>query len=112
MDGRQVFNFAMTEVPRQVSALLESNSLDKGDVGRWYLHQGSRFIVENLAKRIGISLEKVPLGIQYFGNTVSSSIPLMVEKDISQISAENIVLSGFGVGLSWGTMLLRNTLTN
>lgn len=112
MDGRQVFNFAMTEVPRQVSALLEKNNLETAHIDRWYLHQGSRFIVENLAKRMRVDMERVSLGIQEAGNTVSSSIPLMIEKDIQKISDKNIILSGFGVGLSWGTMLLKNTITN
>lgn len=112
MDGRQVFNFAMTEVPRQVRALLERNNLETAHIDRWYLHQGSRFIVENLAKRMRVDMERVSLGIQEAGNTVSSSIPLMIEKDIQKISDKNIILSGFGVGLSWGTMLLKNTITN
>lgn len=109
MDGRQVFNFALTVVPEQVHELLSMSDIDKESIDKWYLHQGSQFIVENIAKRLSVPLDKVPLGIHQCGNTVSSSIPLMIEHDFGNSTDKNIILSGFGVGLSWGTMLLRNT---
>ncbi len=111
MDGRQVFNFAMTVVPEQINTVLSECAIDASQIDKWYLHQGSQFIVESLAKRLGVPLDKVPLGVHQCGNTVSSSIPLMIERDIETSIDKNIILSGFGVGLSWGTMLLRNTIT-
>ena len=82
---------------------------DYTSIDKWYLHQGSKFIIENLAKRLGLPMDKVPVEVHKCGNTVSSSIPLLIEGGLENLMDKRIILSGFGVGLSWGTMLLKNT---
>ena len=106
MKGRKVFNFVMSNVPGQINRTLESQGLDIEEVDRFFLHQGSRYIVECLAQRLGVSIDRVPVGIQSHGNTVSSSIPLLLEEYWSDLSGRPILLAGFGVGLSSGVMVM------
>lgn len=105
MNGRGVFNFAARTVPENIKKTLEKNSCRKEDVDLFLLHQGSRYIVETITKKTDLDCSKVPYEILHYGNTVSSSIPLMLSQD-KYLGAEKIVLSGFGVGLSWGGTLL------
>jgi 3-oxoacyl-[acyl-carrier-protein] synthase III len=107
INGRAVFNFSATIVPLQIRALLESENLTVADVDRFLLHQGSKFIVDTLAARLGLPPEKVPGNLAGQGNTVSSSIPLLLEDAMSDASLQTLLLSGFGVGLSWASAVLR-----
>ncbi|MBN9079815.1 MAG: ketoacyl-ACP synthase III [Rhizobiales bacterium] len=107
MNGRQIFNFAALNVPAQIKMLLERERVAVEEVDRWILHQGSRYIVDSLISRMGLRPERVPIRLQTTGNTVSSSIPLILEESLRDAAHRTIVLSGFGVGLSWGSMLLH-----
>lgn len=104
MNGRAVFNFALQDVPKQIRRVLENAELKAEDVDLFLLHQGSRFMLENTIKRAGIPLEKAPIKLSETGNTVSSSIPLLLEKELGK-SPGTILMSGFGVGLSWATAI-------
>ena len=104
MDGRAVFNFVMTEMPSQSNDLIESKNLTTDDIDIFIFHQGSKFMIENLAKKLNVS-NKAPFDIVNTGNTVSSSIPLILEKYLNQ-PLSKVILSGFGVGLSWASSLL------
>lgn len=106
MNGRQVFNFAATKVPVQIKKLLADNNLGLDDMDLFLLHQGSRVIVETIQKRLGVAPEKVPFRIQETGNTISSSIPLLLMEYLKDGQYNNMILSGFGVGLSWGSILI------
>lgn len=105
MLGSNVFKFTMTVVPAQITAYLEREGLQLDQVDLCLLHQGSRFIVESMARRLGIPAERAPFGARRTGNTVSSSIPLLLGERLAEPPAR-VLLSGFGVGLSWATMLL------
>lgn len=107
MDGREVFNFAMTTVSRQIQALLARRALTWDDVDFLVLHQGSRYIVEKLRDRLRAPVEKTPLRLAGLGNTVSSAIPLTLESCWGEAGARRILLSGFGVGLSYASGLLE-----
>ena len=109
MAGRQVFNFAATNVPRQIRALLEDAGKSPEDIDLFALHQGSRYIVETLAKRLSVPPQKVPVALKMTGNTVSSSIPLILENRITDPEVNTILASGFGVGLSWASTILNRT---
>jgi 3-oxoacyl-[acyl-carrier-protein] synthase-3 len=112
MDGRSVFNFAATTIPRDITAMLADAEITPDQVDRYVLHQGSRFIVKTIADRLRQPLEKFPIEIEHCGNTVSSTIPLVAEHVIHDRLARNVVLSGFGVGLSWASCLCRRPDTN
>lgn len=105
MNGRSVFNFAAVEVPKSIGRVLEKASLKIDDIDLVILHQGSKYIVEAIAKRIG-SEGKTPFVANNYGNTVSSSIPIILAENIPS-SAKTIILSGFGVGLSWATCIIE-----
>lgn len=107
MNGRAVFNFALTEIPLQINALLNDNALTTNDIDLFLFHQGSKFMVEKLTERIGDIQAKAPFDIQTHGNTVSSSVPLLLQKHMGDNTKNTIVLSGFGVGLSWASTVIK-----
>jgi 3-oxoacyl-[acyl-carrier-protein] synthase-3 len=71
------------------------------------LHQASKYLVEYVSKKMGIPAEKAPYEAGGYGNTVSSSIPLLLQKHLAEAVLQRIFLSGFGVGFSWGNNLLQ-----
>jgi 3-oxoacyl-[acyl-carrier-protein] synthase-3 len=106
MNGRKVFNFVMKTVPDDINKLLKNLNLDKKDIDCYIFHQGSKFIVDMLAKNLNLSDEKVPFDITYYGNTVSSSIPIILEKKL-KTNYKHILLSGFGVGLCFANAIIK-----
>jgi len=107
MNGRAVFNFAALQVPPHIRATLQANDLTLADVDCFVLHQGSRYIVETIADRLQVDRSKVPFLSAGYGNTVSSSIPLMLT-DLMQDSAnQRMLLCGFGLGLSWASTVIE-----
>lgn len=106
MLGSNVFKFSMTVVPDQINRYLQRESLSFDDIDVFLFHQGSRFIVENLAKKMGIDPGKVPFEAAQTGNTVSSSLPLLLQPRLAA-PPPRILMSGFGVGLSWATMIIN-----
>jgi 3-oxoacyl-[acyl-carrier-protein] synthase-3 len=105
MNGAEVFVFTLRQVPPLVAAVLQRSQWPKEQVDRFFLHQANRFILVQLARRMGLPLEKVPLVLETYGNTSSASIPLAVTHTARELLAAGklkCVLAGFGVGLSWG----------
>ena len=107
MNGRAIFNFALTNVPMQIKMLMETSNIKITDVDAFLFHQGSKLIVEKITKRIDVDEKKVPVMLEKYGNTVSSSIPLILESIIKEKDKEIIVMSGFGVGLSWASCVAK-----
>jgi 3-oxoacyl-[acyl-carrier-protein] synthase-3 len=106
MNGRDVFNFSAREVPEQIVRLLQASGLSMEDIDVFVMHQGSRSIVETIQRRLGVS-GRFPLKLQEQGNTVSSSIPLILQDILRESSANTVLISGFGVGLSWASAVLK-----
>ena len=107
MNGRKVFDFAAIRVPAQINALLEREEIHSDDVDLFFLHQGSAAVVNAIARRFPSCKERFLFDIKRTGNTVSSSIPLLLEKQLFSDSCNTAIISGFGVGLSWATNILR-----
>ncbi|MFC1237544.1 ketoacyl-ACP synthase III [Vibrio sp. F74] len=105
MDGRKVFSFVSKKVPIHIRKIIEDTSLDQIDL--CLIHQGSLAIVDTIRKNLDMNNEMLPFKIQNYGNTVSSSIPIMLEGYLDEPKIKNIVISGFGVGLSWATNILK-----
>lgn len=105
MNGRAVFDFSAIHVPPSISRTLEANGLTVEDIDLAVLHPGSKYIVDTVAKRAKI--KNVARGAENYGNTVSSSIPLLLE-NVSPDSVRNVLISGFGVGLGWASTVLRS----
>lgn len=106
MNGRQVFNFAATEIPKQIKALLEREKLLEDDIDCYCLHQGSAGILDTISRRFPEVKEKFINKLALTGNTVSSSIPLLLEEELVKPDNSKILISGFGVGLSWASMVI------
>lgn len=104
MNGRAVFSFSATVVPRNITTMLAANDLKVADIDCFALHQGSRYIVDTLKKKLDIAEGKAPFVAADYGNTVSSSVPLILS-DI-EVGARRVVIAGFGVGLSWASTVL------
>lgn len=107
MNGRAIFDFSVTQVPLQVNGLLHAAGLTCSDVDLFLFHQGSKFIVDQLRKRMRLPESKVPVKLAKHGNTVSTSIPLVLEDCMAMQDVRNILMCGFGVGLSWASCLLN-----
>jgi 3-oxoacyl-[acyl-carrier-protein] synthase III len=105
MNGRAVFEFSATAVPASIRRTAELNGVALAEIDRFVLHQGSRFIVDTIATRLGVR-DRAPFDAADCGNTVSSSIPIALARALAP--ADRIVLiSGFGVGLNVASTLLR-----
>lgn len=106
MNGRAVFNFAAKVVPDDIRQVVEKNGLQLEKVDRFLLHQGSKIIVETIADRLQIPREKAPYTTYDYGNTISSTLPILLVDELDG-PANTIVICGFGVGLSWASGVLR-----
>lgn len=115
MDGMSILEFAMNRVPKNIFSILEYSNKSIKDVDLFALHQANRFIINAIRKKMNIEDKLMPSNTRDFGNTGSASIPLLLS-DILGIkktgNLSSVVLSGFGVGLSWGSALcdISNTL--
>ena len=110
MDGQAVFKFAVRSVPQAVEEVLEKNQVAQEDISCYILHQANRRIVEAVAKRLGEPIEKFPMNLQEYGNTSSTSIPILLDELNRAGKLEKgrkIVMAGFGAGLSWGASILE-----
>lgn len=110
MNGRQVFNFAAVRVPKQIKELLEKEQLGEDDVDLYCIHQGSASIVDAVSRRFPAARERFVLDMASTGNTVSSSIPLLLRKHLDDENVSKILISGFGVGLSWASSILTKRI--
>lgn len=110
MDGAEVFNFSIKTEPPAVQALLEYAGVEPDAVDAFVFHQANRYILTNIARRLKIPAEKVPMEtVERYGNQSSASIPGTICDALSdQLCAGpmRLVLSGFGVGLSWASALM------
>lgn len=110
MDGMAVFNFALKEVKPNVQTLMEYADITLEEIDYLIMHQANLFMNETVRKKLKIAREKTPYSIQKYGNTSSASIPLTIVTELHKQFKNHpakIVLSGFGVGLSWGSVYLQ-----
>lgn len=108
MDGMDVFNFTINEVPDLIKAELARAGLTSEMVDCFVLHQANRFVLKQVAMALGSSMKKVPVSMDRYGNTSVSSIPLTLcdyNERGAELGEKTVLMSGFGVGLSWGTLL-------
>lgn len=107
MHGRAVFNFAAKRIPVDIARVLEVNGVALESVDRVLLHQGSQIIVRTIAEKLGLNSTQVPFLACDYGNSCASTIPLLIEGLFDDPSVRRLVLSGFGVGLSWASTVLH-----
>ena len=112
IDGMAVFTFAISKPAKTVASLLDELHIDKdNDIDYYLIHQANKLIVDRLVKKLKLPTEKVPYNLEEFGNTGGASVPgLMVTRLREQLQQEGnkrLLCSSFGLGLSWGAMLLN-----
>jgi len=110
LDGVEIFNFSLREVPKTVRNVLAAAGKDVVDVDAFVFHQANQFMNDLIRKKLKLPAEKVPSTLRDYGNTSSASIPLTIVAELRErISTQpmTLVLSGFGVGLSWSSVYVE-----
>ena len=108
MEGQPVFKLAVIKMADVAVEMMERNKLSADDITYLTPHQANKRIIEATAKRMGITMEKVMLNIQKYGNTTSATIPLCLAEWESQLKkGDNLILTTVGAGFTWGGMYLK-----
>lgn len=108
MDGPGILNFALRAVPASIEAMLQKHALHASQLRMVLFHQANSFVTRQLARKLGLAAAQVPENCAQLGNTVSASIPLLLEEQMPHLRPGDLVLAaGFGVGLSWGVALFE-----
>ncbi len=104
MDGTSVFSFSITDVPQTIREYYERTGTSADDYDVIVLHQANQYILKQVIKRIKAPKDKVPISIDRYGNTGGISIPLTLCDKYGEEKAGKVkaLMSGFGIGLSWG----------
>ena len=110
MDGMDVFNFAISKVPRSIKQLLLETCKTVDDVDYLVFHQANRFMMDFSVKKLKIAPERVPYSINKYGNTSSASVPLTIASELCGCldGEHTVVMSAFGAGLSWGAAIMQS----
>lgn len=104
MNGTEVFSFGISEVPKEIKKFLTHFELDIATIDYAFFHQANKFMNEMIRKKIGLSKEQVPYSLHKFGNTSSATVPLTMATLGDDIKDKNVMMCGFGVGLSIGIL--------
>ena len=110
LDGMAVFSFATSRVPKSIIEILNQQGLAAINIDYFVMHQANKIMNEAVRKKSGFSPEQTPYSLARFGNTSSASIPLTLVSSLAEVllgRAVTLLLSGFGVGLSWGNALVQ-----
>ena len=111
INGMDVLSFAISKPPISVQKMMETYGIDKDkDVDYFLIHQANKLIVDRIVKKLKLNPEKVPYNLQKFGNLGGASLLMLMASEISEdlrTRPLSLVCSSFGLGLTWGTMLLK-----
>jgi len=110
MNGKEVYKFATREVPRVINEALDAADMGVEDVDWVLLHQANIRIMETVANRLGIPMEKVITNLASYGNTSAGSIPIALDEAVrsGQVKKGDVIATaGFGAGLSWGSAIMK-----
>lgn len=110
INGMDVFSFAISRPPISIKKMMEKYVLTSDNVDYFLIHQANKLIVDRIVKKLKLPLEKVPYDLQEFGNLGGASIPMLMTYNLTdalQNRPLTLLCSSFGLGLTWGTMLLR-----
>ena len=108
MDGRKVYAFSTTKVPESIRQVVSKAQLKLEEIDWFILHQANSRIMDSVAQKLDVPKERFFKNIMAYGNTSAASIPMALYDAKSQLRpGDKVILSGFGAGLTWGTMLLK-----
>lgn len=108
MDGGAIFDFSSDVVPQMVDDVLLKSNLQMEEIDLWVFHQANKYMINYIRKMLGIDRERFYIYMEHVGNTVSSTIPiaLCAAREEGKLHG-NVMLAGFGVGLSWGAVMIK-----
>ena len=108
MDGPAVFKVAVIKMADVAAEIMERNHLNSDDIAFLVPHQANKRIIEATANRMGVSMDKVMLNIQKYGNTTSATLPVCLAEWENQLKkGDNLLLTTFGAGFTWGGLYLK-----
>lgn len=110
MNGSEIFTFTLDNVPPLVKDTLERNGLEKENIDLFVFHQANKYMLDFLRKKIKIAPEHFYNCLANYGNTVSNTIPIALRDALDDGSIQKdskVMLAGFGVGYSWGGVVLK-----
>ena len=109
MKGADVMSFVVKEVPKDISETLKYYDIEKNNVDYFIFHQANKFINDYMAKKMKLDTNKIPFTIAKYGNTSSVSVPLTIVSELKDKLKEKktLLLSAFGVGMSWSTAIIN-----
>ena len=108
MNGKAIFDFTSDVVPSLIEETLQKNGLSMDDASLFVFHQANKYMINYIRKLMGIDKDRLYVFMENVGNTVSSTIPIALceAKKDGRLNG-NVVLAGFGVGLSYGAVVIR-----
>ena len=112
MDGRAIFDFAIRDVPKSIKQLVADAGLSIEDLDYLFLHQANIRILNKMAKKLGVSMEKLPANMMAYGNTSAASIPILLSESVDKgiialDGSQTVFFSAFGGGLTWGNLIVK-----
>ncbi|EFR45094.1 beta-ketoacyl-ACP synthase III [Streptococcus pseudoporcinus] len=112
MDGRAIFDFAIRDVSKNIKQLIEDSSLSKENIDYFLLHQANQRILDKMARKIACPREKFLENMMDYGNTSAASIPILLSEAVQDghillDGSQIVLLSGFGGGLTWGSLIVK-----
>jgi 3-oxoacyl-[acyl-carrier-protein] synthase III len=112
MDGPELVKFTLEAVPESLNKIFGESDLDRDDIDYYLMHQATTFMLDHLRERLGLDPEKMPVNIRDIGNTVSATLPILINdlrRSGKMRPGKQSVLAGYGVGLSWASCLWQET---
>ena len=112
MDGRAIFDFAIRDVAKSIKALIETSEVSAEDLDYLLLHQANIRILDKMARKMSIDRDKFLANMMEYGNTSAASIPILLSESVGKgliklDGSQTILLSGFGGGLTWGSLIVK-----
>ena len=110
MDGKAVFQFATRQVPKSINKIIEETKISIDDIKYVVPHQANYRIIEVISRKTGIPMDKFYINIENYANTSSATIPIALDEMVQAGMLERgdkILITGFGGGLTWGSMLIE-----
>lgn len=112
MNGKQIFDFVLRDVSKNMLQVLKESGLEHEDIDFVLAHQANQRLLNALAKKINMPKEKFLSNVAYYGNTSSASVPLLLSESVDKKelvlgSNQKILFTGYGAGLTWGSLLIN-----
>ena len=110
MNGSAIFNFTLDAVPAMMKDILEKNEIEKDDVNYYVFHQANKFMLDTIRKVCVLPKDKFYVNLEETGNTVSSTVMIGLKQCLESgtiTPGMQVMIAGFGVGLSWGGTILK-----